>query len=224
MDQGPRPTGRGSLASSGSDRVRGIARRAALGLVAEIGDFRRFANNRELTSYLGITFSEYFSGDQQHRGHVTKAGNGHARRLLIEAASHDRHRTRRLDRGPEPSERAWQGQLRLHRRWVHPTHHGKRFTVTNVAIARELAAFLWRAMTDQPPRQNATIAARPPRRGGATSATPEDPRLIYAIPTRDPSFKAAHNRTPSCGPRPGHLRVTVVVAVALVARRQHPPP
>ena len=138
---------------------RGIATRTALGLVAEIGDFRRFAHPRELASYLGITPSEYSSGDQQHRGHITKAGNRHARRLLIEAAWHYRHRPRRPDRGPEPSERAWQAQQRLHRRWAHLTHHGKRSTVTNVAIARELAGFLWAAMTDQPPRPEVTIAA-----------------------------------------------------------------
>jgi transposase len=64
---------------------RGIATRTALGLLAEIGDFRRFASPRELMSYLGLTPTEYSSGAQQHRGHITKAGNTHARRLLIEA-------------------------------------------------------------------------------------------------------------------------------------------
>ena len=65
---------------------RGIATRTALGLLAEIGDFRRFSSPRELMSYLGLTPSEYSSGARQHRGHITKAGNTHARRLLIEAA------------------------------------------------------------------------------------------------------------------------------------------
>lgn len=54
---------------------RGIATRTALGLLAEIGDFRRFAAPRELMSYLGLTPSEYSSGQQQHRGHLTKTGN-----------------------------------------------------------------------------------------------------------------------------------------------------
>jgi hypothetical protein len=67
---------------------RGIATRTALGLLAEIGDFRRFASPRELMSYLGLTPSEYSSGQQQHRGHITKTGSRHARRLLIEAAWH----------------------------------------------------------------------------------------------------------------------------------------
>lgn len=138
---------------------RGIATRTALGLIAEIGDFRRFAHPRELASYLGITPSEYSSGDQQHRGHITKAGNRHARRLLVEASWHYRHKPRRPERDPQPSERAWQAQIRLHRRWTHLTLHGKRSTVANIAIARELTAFLWAAMTDQPLRTEVPAAA-----------------------------------------------------------------
>jgi transposase len=83
---------------------RGISSRTALGLLSEIGDFKRFAHPREPASYVGITPSEYSSGEQQHRGHITKAGNRHARRLLIEAAWHYRHRPRRPDRGPQPSD------------------------------------------------------------------------------------------------------------------------
>jgi len=131
-------------------RFRGIATLSALGLIAEIGDFARFSHPRELASWLGITPSEYSSGDQQHRGHITKAGNRHARRLLVEAAWHYRHAPRRPTKGPQPDERAWQAQVRLHHRYRHLTEHGKRSTVVNVAIARELAAFLWAAMTDQP--------------------------------------------------------------------------
>ena len=93
---------------------RGLSTLTALGLIAEIGDFARFGHPRELASWLGITPSEYSSGDQRHRGHITKAGNRHARRLLIEAAWHYRHAPRRPDRGPPPSDRAWQAQIRLH--------------------------------------------------------------------------------------------------------------
>lgn len=138
---------------------RGISTRTALGLISEIGDFHRFAHPRELAGYLGITPSEYSSGEQQHRGHITKAGNRHARRLLVEAAWHYRHRPRRPATGPQPSERAWQAQIRLHRRWGHLADHGKRSTVINVAVARELAGFLWAAMTDQPPREEVGAAA-----------------------------------------------------------------
>jgi transposase len=133
-------------------RFRGIGTLTALGLIAEIGDFARFSHPRELASWLGITPSEYSSGDQQHRGHITLAGNHHARRLLIEAAWHYRHPPRRPATSPEPDERAWQAQIRLYHRHRHLTEHGKRSTVANVAIARELTGFLWAAMTDQPLR------------------------------------------------------------------------
>ena len=69
--------------------------------------------------------------------------------MLIEAAWHYRHApaARRL---PEPDQRAWQAQVRLHHRYRHLSEHGKRSTVVNVAIARELAGFFWAAMTNQP--------------------------------------------------------------------------
>lgn len=122
---------------------RGISTRTALGLISEIGDFRRFAHPRELASWLGITPTEYSSGDQQHRGHITKTGNRHARRLVIETAWHYRHRPRRPAQAPPPSDRAWQAQIRLHRRHLDLTGRGKRTTVANVAVARELAGWCW---------------------------------------------------------------------------------
>jgi transposase len=103
-----------------------------------------------VASWLGIVPSEYSSGEQQHRGHITRAGNRHARRLLIEAAWHYRHAPRRPATGPQPDERAWQAQIRLHHRHRHLAEHGKRATIVNVAIARELTGFLWAAMTNQP--------------------------------------------------------------------------
>ena len=140
-------------------RFRGIATLSALGLIAEIGDFARFNHPRELASWLGITPSEYSSGNQQHRGHITLSGNKHARRLLIEAAWHYRHAPRLPKNGPPPDERAWQAQVRLHHRHRHLTEHGKRSTVANVAVARELVGFLWAAMTDQPLRSTDTAAS-----------------------------------------------------------------
>jgi transposase len=136
-------------------RFRGIATLSALGVIAEIGDFARFAHPRELAPWLGITPSEYSSGDQQHRGHITKTGNRHARRLLTEAAWHYRHPPRLPRTGPEPDQRAWQAQLRLYHRHRHLTGQGKPSTVVNIAVAPELCAFLWAAMTDQPLRQEA---------------------------------------------------------------------
>jgi transposase len=134
---------------------RGISTRTALGLIAEIGDFRRFAHPRELACWLGITPTEYSSGDQQHRGHITKTGNRHARRLLVETAWHYRHRPRRRSTDHAQSDRAWQAEIRLHRRHHDLIGRGKRSTVANVAVARELAAFLWAEMTNQTLREAA---------------------------------------------------------------------
>ena len=134
---------------------RGVSTLTALALISEIGDFRRFAHPRELASWLGITPTEYSSGDQQHRGHITKTGNRHARRLLIQAAWNYRHRPRRAAQGRPRSDRAWHAEVRLHRRHHDLIARGKRTTVINVAVARELACFLWAEMTDQPMRQAA---------------------------------------------------------------------
>jgi transposase len=97
---------------------RGIQTLTALGLIAEIGDFARFKHPRELASWLGIAPSEYSSGEQQHRGHITKSGNRHARRLLTEAAWHYRHaprgcpRSRRTLSGGPPVPSAPVGSVR----------------------------------------------------------------------------------------------------------------
>lgn len=146
---------------------RGIGVITALGLLAEIGDFRRFAHPRELMSYLGLTPSEYSSGDQQHRGHITKTGNRHARRLLVEAAWHYQHPPRASARAKrlaaqvptDVSTRAWSAQVRLNHRHRTLTGHGKRTTVANVAVARELCGFIWAAMTQQPLRSEDAHAA-----------------------------------------------------------------
>jgi len=145
---------------------RGIATRTALGLLAEVGDFRRFSSPRELMSFLGLTPSEYSSGPERHRGHITKAGNQHARRLLVEAAWHYRHRPaygariRAAERvaPPECAARARAAQVRLHHRHRTLTERGKHSTIANVAVARELVGFIWAAMTEQPLREEAAAA------------------------------------------------------------------
>jgi len=146
---------------------RGITTLTALALLAELGDFRRFGSARELMGFLGLTPSEYSSGEQRHRGHITKAGNTHARRLLIEAAWHYQHAPRVSQRiaavhphvPPDVAARAYSAQIRLHHRHRTLTAHGKRSTVANVAVARELAGFLWAAMTHQPLRDQEMPAA-----------------------------------------------------------------
>ena len=106
--------------------------------------------------------SEYSSGQQRHRGHITKTGNHHARRLLVEAAWSYQHWSRHPDRGPEPDARAWQAQIRLHARYRHlTTERGKRSTVATVAVARELAGFLWAAATNRPFVHNAATVDAP---------------------------------------------------------------
>jgi transposase len=140
---------------------RGIAELTALGLLAEIGDFRRFSSARELMGFLGLVPSEYSSGEERHRGSITKAGNEHARRLLVEAAWHYQHAPRLAARQraqaelvpPEVLARAWTAQLRLNSRHRALTARGKRSTVATVAVARELAGFVWAAMTQQPLRE-----------------------------------------------------------------------
>jgi transposase len=143
---------------------RGISTLTALGLLAEIGDFRRFASPRELMSFLGLTVSEYSSGERRIRRSLTKTGNRHARRLLIEAAWHYQHPPRLSARvkanqplvPPEALARAWQAQIRLHQRHRHLTSNGKLATVATAAIARELCGFIWATMTRQPFRDDHT--------------------------------------------------------------------
>lgn len=143
---------------------RGIDTLSAIILLAEVVDFHRFRRPRELMAYLGLVPTEYSSGERQRRGALTKAGNSHARRVLVEAGWHYRHRPsvgpalQRRIQGQPPAivGHAWQAQQRLHRRYRHLIGHGKRAPVAVAAVARELVGFIWAAMT-QPAR--ATTAA-----------------------------------------------------------------
>jgi Transposase IS116/IS110/IS902 family len=137
---------------------RGIDTLSAMILVAEIVDFQRFRRPRELMAYVGLVPSEYSSGAAEHRGAITKTGNAHARRALVEAAWHYRHRPtvgralahRSHGQPPNCLAHAWRAQQRLHRRYRHLIGHGKRPPVAVTAIARELVAFIWAAMTRHP--------------------------------------------------------------------------
>jgi transposase len=132
--------------------LRGVDTLTAVGLVAEIGDIAAFAHPKQLASYLGLVPSEQSSGERRRQGAITKAGSSHARRLLIEAAWHYRRpprvsltlRRRQHGQPAAAVEAAWRAQLRLHRRWTHldATRAKKRTTVA-VAVARELACFVW---------------------------------------------------------------------------------
>lgn len=139
---------------------RGLDTLSAMILLAEVVDFARFRRPRELMAYLGLVPSEYSSGDSQRRGALTKAGNTHARRVLVEAAWHYRHRPtvgralalRSEGQPPAVVAQAWHAQQRLHRRYRHLVGHGKRSPVAVAAVARELVGFIWAAMTGRESR------------------------------------------------------------------------
>jgi transposase len=132
--------------------LRGVDTLTAFGLCAEVGEFQRFEQPGALTAYLGIVPSEHSSGEARRRGPITKAGSPHARRLLVEAAHHHRHPPavsdglRRRQRGQDPRacEISWRCQRRLHGQWRRlRLERGKPANVALVALARELAAFVW---------------------------------------------------------------------------------
>jgi transposase len=140
--------------------LRGIDTLTAVGLVSEIGDFQRFRRAEELSSFVGLVPSEHSSGEKRHPGSITRVGNSHVRRLLIEAAWHSRLRPKigpelaRRQRGQnvEVLERSWRAQQRLHYRWRRMAARGKPHQKIVVACARELAGFIWAIATDQPLR------------------------------------------------------------------------
>jgi len=106
---------------------------------------------------------ERHSRETQRRGALTKAGNSHARRILVEAAWHYRHRptigralaSRTHGQPDEVVAQAWRAQQRLHRRYRHLVGHGKRTPVAVAAVARELVGFIWAAMTRHESRRAA---------------------------------------------------------------------
>ena len=135
--------------------LRGVDTLSAMTLVAEVCDFRRFARPKELMAYLGLVPSERSSGGAQRRGSITKTGNSHARRILVEAAWHYRHPPRRSKticsrwkgQPPEITAQAYKAQQRLHRRFYRLISRGKPSQVAVVAVARELCGFVWALAT-----------------------------------------------------------------------------
>jgi transposase len=131
--------------------LRGIDAVSAIGLVAEIGDIARFDHPRKLMAYLGLVPSEQSSGDRVRKGSITKTGNGHARRLLTEAAWNYRF-TPRIGRAAQARQEqlaepiramAWKAQLRLSGRFARLNARGLHYNKVCVAVARELTGFVW---------------------------------------------------------------------------------
>lgn len=137
--------------------LRGISALTGLALTVEIGDWTRFTG-ASIGAYVGLVPTEYSSGASRVQGSITKAGNAHVRRLLIEAAWH--HRTSYRNPGPtmrarwakvDPAlkARGHAGNQRLHRQWCRFNERKKHHVVANVAIARELAGWCWSLATLQ---------------------------------------------------------------------------
>lgn len=131
--------------------LRGVEVVTAVGLIAEIGDLRRFEHPRKLMGYLGLVPTEASSGERVRRGSITKTGNAHARRLLTEAAWHYRFKARisahaqrrQQDLSAPVREIAWTAQLRLHKRFGCLQARGVQVNKACVAVARELSGFVW---------------------------------------------------------------------------------
>ena len=134
---------------------RGINDLTALTIAAELGDPRRFPTAPSTMAYVGLVPSEHSSGAKRARGPITKTGNAHLRRVLVEAAWHYRHRPwvsaalRRRQHGAPQTviAQAWTAQQRLHRRYHRFAARGKPSQHIVTAVARELTGFAWAALT-----------------------------------------------------------------------------
>jgi transposase len=131
--------------------LRGVEFVTAATVVAEVGDLRRFPTAGDFVGYLGLIPSERSTGVTRRRGPITKTGNAHVRRLLVEAAWHYRRqprmskalRERSMGIVPEVCAIAWKAQKRLHNRMKRLRERGKHPGEVVTAVARELAGFIW---------------------------------------------------------------------------------
>jgi transposase len=131
--------------------LRGVQCTVAVTTVAELGDLTRFDTPRELMKFLGLIPSEYSTGERRRQGSITKAGNTHARRALVEGAwayrypaKVSRHLQLRLEKPPKGiQDISWKAQVRLCKRYRKLIARGKHANQVVVAIARELIGFMW---------------------------------------------------------------------------------
>ncbi len=130
---------------------RGISLVSAVTIAAETGDLRRFASARQFMAYVGLVPSEDSTGTRRRQGTITRCGNAHLRKILVEASWHYRHgplmskELRRRNQGVAPGVQriAWEAQKRLNKRLYHLLHAGKTVHKAITALARELAGFVW---------------------------------------------------------------------------------
>jgi transposase len=131
--------------------LRGVAKISAVTLVTELGKFARFSHPRQLMGYCGMVSKEHSSGKRVWRGEITKAGNAHVRRIVVEAAWAYRHRPaigktlagRQREQPVGITQIAWRAQQRLCDRYRKLTARGKSPQLTATAVARELLGFIW---------------------------------------------------------------------------------
>jgi len=147
--------------------LRGIDKLAAIVLLAELGDISRFESPKQLMAFLGLVPSEHSSGGRRRQGAITLTGNAHARRMLIESAWSYRFPARQtkhlkakaVNASPQAQGIAWKAQVRLCGRYRTLTRAGKNTKLVCVAIARELAGFLWDIVRQEMPRPSQAQAA-----------------------------------------------------------------
>lgn len=145
------PTWRMAPVVTALQSLRGVSIIVATTVVAELGDLTRFENPKQLMAFLGLVPSEHSSGEKKKRSGITKTGNGHARRVLVEGAqtySHPARMTRLILKrqdglSQEVTDIAWKCQVRLCTRFRRLIAKGKSRNAVVTAIARELAAFMW---------------------------------------------------------------------------------
>ncbi len=152
------PTWRRDPVVHARQALRGVPWLVAITVVAELGDLTRFTSPRQLAAFVGLIPSEYSSGPSRRQGGITKAGNGRARRALIEGAWAYRHPAEvsqhlqtRIDGLPQPIQKiGWRAQVRLGQRFRRLVGRGKHPNVVVTAIARERIAFMWAIAKEVP--------------------------------------------------------------------------
>ena len=152
--------------------LRGVDTLTAMTVLSELGDISRFDSPRQLMAYLGLVPSEHSSGSRRRQGGITRTGNHHVRRTLVESAWSYRfpaRRTAHLERkaaaaSEEAKAIAWKAQRRLCGRYRHLLKAGKNSKQANVAVARELTGFIW----DIVRREMARVPTTQPHAGGAS--------------------------------------------------------
>ena len=192
---------------------KGFQEVAAMTVISELGDLRRFEHPRALMGFLGLVPGEDSSGPKHRQGSITKCGNSHCRWMLVECAQHyrkapkvgSRLTTRQIGQSSEVKALSWRMQNRLHKRYVKLKARGKNENKAIVAIARELSAFIWELLVKLklpiPGMETCESPSAPPgKKHGAAAPNPAELRQL------DPVFippKSPPGTSPLPSPRGG---------------------